>query len=147
MLLLKSLDPVRSDQSTSGRIVIGGLLVIYWGAMFIGTHLPQGVGPGGSVNDKLLHFTAYAGLGFLLAAAISSLRVRLGPLLAAVGIAAVYGAFDELTQVPVPGRQAEWADWTADLLGAAAGVLAFSAVATIWQRCGATVASPSTSDA
>jgi len=107
------------------RLAAASLLALYWAAMFLGTHLPQGVGPGSQVSDKLLHFGAYAGLAFLLAAALSCFRARLGSFLFALLIAALYGVFDELTQMPVPGRQADVHDWVADVLGAGVGVLAF----------------------
>jgi VanZ family protein len=80
------------------------------------------------INDKLLHFGAYAGLAFLLAAALATLRVRHGTLLLPLTVAAAYGCVDELSQMAVPGRHAEVADWAADVFGAGAGVLTFSLV-------------------
>ena len=73
--------------------------------------------------DKIVHFAAYAGLGFLSARAFA----RAGPglsaratFLAAASFAALYGATDELHQYFVPGRFASVADWGADALGAVA---------------------------
>lgn len=108
------------------RIVSLGTLGVYWLAIFIGTHMPQGVQELGWVNDKLLHSGAYTGLAFLLAATLTTLRVRHGALLLPLIISAVYGCLDELSQIPVPGRHAEVADWVADVAGAGVGVLAFS---------------------
>ena len=108
------------------RIVSLGTLGVYWLAIFVGTHLPQGVQGIGRVNDKLLHFGAYAGLAFLLAAALTTLRLRRGAILLPLTTAAVYGCVDELSQIAVPGRHAEVTDWAADVSGAGVGVLAFS---------------------
>ncbi|MCA9120239.1 MAG: VanZ family protein [Planctomycetaceae bacterium] len=107
------------------RTVALGSLAVYWLAIFVGTHIPQGVRGLGRINDKLLHFGAYAGLAFLLAAALSTLRVRHGTLLLPLIVAAVYGCIDELSQIAVPGRRAEFADWAADIFGAGVGVFAF----------------------
>ncbi|MBI2478831.1 MAG: VanZ family protein [Planctomycetia bacterium] len=107
------------------RIVSFGSLGAYWLAIFIGTHMPQGIQSLGGINDKLLHFGAYAGLAFLLAAALTSLRVRHGVLLLPMTVAAVYGCLDELSQIPILGRRAEVADLAADMFGAGVGVIAF----------------------
>ncbi|MCA9144676.1 MAG: VanZ family protein [Planctomycetaceae bacterium] len=111
------------------RTVSLGTLGVYWLGIFIGTHIPMGVRGLGRINDKVLHFGAYAGLAFLLAAALSTLRVRHGTLLLPLVVAAVYGCVDELSQMAVPGRQAEVADWAADVFGAGVGVFAFALLA------------------
>jgi VanZ family protein len=66
-----------------------------------------------------------------------SLRRPFGPR-AAIGVVvglAVYGALDELTQIPV-GRYADVYDWLADCAGALAGVAAFAAVGAVYRRAG-----------
>ena len=108
------------------RIVSLGTLGVYWLAIFIGTHLPPGGQGLPRFNDKVLHFGAYAGLAFLLAAALTTLRVRRGALLLPLMVAAAYGCADELSQNAIPGRHADVADWAADVLGAGVGVIAFS---------------------
>jgi VanZ family protein len=89
-------------------------LAIYWLAMFIGTHVPRvppihGVEP----SDKVLHFLAYLGLVVLMAAAWATQLVlnwrHFGVLFI---IAAVYGAIDELLQIPV-GRSIGMPTWPA----------------------------------
>jgi VanZ family protein len=102
-------------------------LAVYWLIIFTGTHIP----PTSSLmppeaNDKLLHFTAY----FLLAFGIA-LTWQLGSgilnsrhLWIVWVVAIVYGAVDEITQIPVH-RDCDFWDWTADSCGAAAGVLIF----------------------
>lgn len=72
--------------------------------------------------DKLLHAGGYALLGFLVRVAVAA-RVRDGrrAFLAAVVIAALYGATDEWHQHHVPNRQADPWDWAADAVGAVGG--------------------------
>ena len=109
------------------------LLLIYLTALITGTHLPH---PEDLIsvegNDKWLHFGAYFGLAFLMATRLQTLRpVTRSALLAIWSLAAVTGVVDELTQM-LPGinRQCEFADWLADIVGAACGL-------SVWQliRC------------
>jgi VanZ family protein len=108
----------------ASRRWLGGLLSVYWLAIFTGTHiprLPEGFGEGGS--DKLLHAAAYFGLMLLCGLYRgwqTDLRWRDYGLL--LGIAALYAAGDELLQIPV-GRHADVLDWVADLSGAGVGLL------------------------
>ena len=106
----------------SAPVVVTVLLVVYWAALFYGTHtrLPPGLLPGNS--DKVVHFGSYAGLGMLL----MSLRAIRGPYpwSSVIGrwvVLACYGAFDEITQMLV-NRTADVADWFADITGAAFGL-------------------------
>lgn len=103
----------------------GILLLIYLTALITGTHLPH---PEELVaiegHDKWLHFGAYFGLSFLMATRLRTLRpVTRSTLLAIWSLAALTGLVDELTQM-LPGinRQCEFADWLADIAGAACGL-------------------------
>ncbi len=104
-------------------------LFLYAAAIFTVSSLPPAPAlPSVEGADKALHFAAYAGLGFLFARAY---RVR-WPGLSTWGLAnwsllsaALYGLLDEVHQAFVPGRSADPADWLADSLGAAAGVLLY----------------------
>lgn len=124
----ETLEPARLSGSRERRVL--GALVVYWLAMFVGTHIPH-VPQVGDLHppDYLLHFAAYFGLAFLMAvwcqfrAGVAVPRQMAG----VVVICMVYGAIDELTQIPV-GRHAAWDDWLADTAGAIAGVLAAIAV-------------------
>jgi len=64
--------------------------------------------------DWAAHFLSYAALGFCLGRACGS---------SAAGwlLAAWFGAFDEVHQAFVPGREAGIGDWWFDLLGSWAG--------------------------
>lgn len=106
------------------RRAAGLLLIVYWAALFIGTHIPSPVHAFGA-NDKLLHLGAYAGLSFLMASAFAGSWPRIRILLLAFGIVVGYGALDELSQLPIPGRHGDLWDWLADVSGAALGLLAY----------------------
>ena len=49
-----------------------------------------------------------------------------------MSVAVLFGAIDELTQIPVPGRVGDRLDWLADSLGAASGVCLFLFLHTLW---------------
>ncbi|MBI3866143.1 MAG: VanZ family protein [Planctomycetia bacterium] len=112
-----------SSQAKTVRLGLTILLSAYWLALFTATHIPYVPReldlPGG---DKSQHLVAYAGLAFLLA-----LRQWYGSsptwkrAWTVLGIVAVYGIVDELTQIPV-GRTAEVLDWLADVAGAVGGL-------------------------
>ncbi len=99
-------------------------LVVFWGGMFVGTHVPLPKFddlPSGS--DKFMHFGAYAGLAFLLGlwrAVTRPMTIR--QYAAVFGVTVLYGIVDELLQmIPVLNRTADpWdalADWCGSLLG------------------------------
>jgi VanZ family protein len=103
------------------------LAIVYFAALFIGTHLPMDpndVAP--SISDKWMHFSAYAGLTVLV---LTGWELTIGILepkhYFAVWLAGVlYGVFDEVSQTPV-GRSCDVNDWIADVLGVVCGLLAF----------------------
>ena len=111
------------------------LLVLYWLALFVGTHVPRGPHEllPKNVSDKLLHLTAYGGLAFLICLNWS-LRRPLGWRQGAIVLAllAGFGALDEVTQIPV-GRDCDLFDWTADVTGATAGVGLFLLAASLFR--------------
>ncbi len=98
------------------------VLVCYWVALFIGTHLPPRMVSSLHASDKLLHTIAFAGLAFFLAWALPTVSNRqwynVG---CAYGIGALYAGFDELSQIPV-GRTADWYDFIADQFGLVIGL-------------------------
>src|SRR5690242_7202602 len=109
------------------EVVLGGYLL----ALLIGTHLPPGapILPLFEGIDKICHFSEYAILAALIA---TTWQLAAGHLMIAhlrwiwFGVA-VLGAMDELTQIPV-GRDCSFWDWTADVSGAAVGLLLFVAL-------------------
>jgi VanZ family protein len=111
------------------------LLVVYWLALILGTHVPQAphVLLPKDVSDKLLHLTAYCGLALLICLNWSlrrPLNWRHGVIVLA--LLACFGALDEVTQIPV-GRDCDLADWYADVIGATAGVGLFLLAAGVFR--------------
>ena len=110
-------------------------LVAYWVAMFIGTHIPMpppALDPGN--NDKYVHFGACFGLAVLLSLnSFLRLRMRFGVYVRVLLILAIYGALDELTQIPV-GRSCDIYDWLADVGGAMLGVVVSYALVRLATR-------------
>ncbi len=117
---------------------ISGLaLLVYMTALFTGTHLPK---PEELMpiegNDKLLHFGAYFGMAILMAIRCSEFRsVSVMTSLAIWSLIALTGAIDEVTQmIPAIHRQADVADWIADLLGGACGLIVWKMCSAVWMR-------------
>ena len=70
--------------------------------------------------DKVVHFSLYAVLGWLLARATGA---RGGRTLAWALVMAAFGAVDEWHQHFIIGRAPELADWLADAAGGVVGIL------------------------
>ncbi len=102
------------------------ILVVYWVILFLGTTLPSSSLPDTPSGDKLNHFAGYAVLSFLL---FTWVRIKQGSAKGEIRlfqksflIASVYGVFDEIHQLFIPGRFFEWYDILADINGAALGL-------------------------
>ena len=108
------------------------LLVLYWIALFIATHIPVSDPvrhlPGG---DKMAHLLAYAGLAYLFAFALQGRNRSLVGYACVLGVVAAYGLVDEWIQSFV-GRSASIKDWIADVAGGVAGVSAHLVTALAW---------------
>ena len=103
-------------------VLLPWVLGAYVALMFTATHMPASNIPTGLPGtDKHWHFLGYLGLGVLLSL-WGQTRFANWPVVTLTAVA-LYAAADELLQIPV-GRQAEFADWTADMAGAATGILA-----------------------
>lgn len=117
------------------RVWLWGPVVLYLGLIFLLSSLSHPLGPIQLGRfDKVAHFSEYAGLGFLLARALSGTVHRGWPWYAFVLLAAALGAFygltDELHQRFTPGRDPSLWDATADALGALTG----AGVWSMWLR-------------
>ena len=107
------------------RRLTTAVLVVYWVALAVGTHLPRAPIIPFQQGDKLMHAAAYAVLAMLAGVCWSAWR---GPLCRReltllVTVLAIYAALDELTQIPV-GRDGDWRDWLADVFGVTCGIAA-----------------------
>jgi VanZ family protein len=104
---------------------------VYWLALFILTHTPTALPVVIVRSDKTGHFIGH---GFLAAALFASLRLagRRDPVLLVLVIGLIYGAADELLQLPIPGRSCELLDFFADAAGVAVAVT-LCAIITRWR--------------
>lgn len=105
------------------RRLLTTCLAAYWALIFTVTHIPAQKLPDTHVSDKVEHFVAYLILTILLylnawIRNISALRASMW----IAGIGMIYGALDELLQIPV-NRHADVHDWIADMSGVMTGLL------------------------
>ncbi len=86
--------------------------------------------------DKAAHLVVYAGFGALLAwvLRLTILRGRRGILIAAAGIATLYGVAMEGVQMLLPHRTPETADLIVNAIGAFGGAALLVAVARCYRR-------------
>ncbi len=122
-MLMRFPRSVRSWICRTGTVSLCRLLlVVYWPVLFLGTHWPQLQVTLPEVElptDKVVHFSAFAVLGFLL---ILSLKPegrrseRWHPVVATL-LGILYACFDEWTQGYVVGRTFDWADMFANVAG------------------------------
>ena len=120
------------------------VLVLYWLAIFVGTHLPN-VGLAIDrvllVNDKVMHFTAFFFLGSLLCYVTNSSRwFRRFTLIGFAGMA--YAATDEITQNFVPGRYPDVMDFVADAAGLWSAILLYVAAKHVQRAMSVEATSP-----
>lgn len=88
-------------------------------------------GPGTDIVSVVGHFAEYLVLGALLFHALwrsAPQQRRWLLVVAAVGIASLYGVTDEFHQSFVPGRLCDPADWLTDTLGATVGAVLTAAI-------------------
>ena len=100
------------------RLVIRFLLILSILALLIGSLIPTDHVGGPTVNDKLLHFVAYAMVGVLTVWVFQGRRLRLGFLL----MLTVLGVALEFGQLFVPGRAFEVWDMIANSCGTLAAL-------------------------
>ena len=112
---------------TNKKYLIQLPLIIYWIILFILTSLPSTLAIATDINDKINHFGAYGLLSVLLYLNLHfQEKIKIlsrFPAVFTVLIASVYGFLDEIHQMFVPGRSAEFLDWLADFLGSVTAVL------------------------
>lgn len=119
-----------NTRSAGARRLSGTLLAVYWVAIFVTTHIPNPEAIAPKVSDKTLHFGAYAGLTLLWLAWLQTRsKLHWKWLGWTLPLMAVYGAADEILQIPV-GRHCDLYDWFADMGGVAIGL--FLGAAFLW---------------
>ena len=95
-------------------------------AMFVGTHMPSSFSPTISHSDKVLHALAFLSLtlSLLISWELSTGVLQPQHYFAVWLFCTLYGAFDEITQIPV-GRSCDGLDWLADLGGILVGLVLY----------------------
>jgi len=109
------------------KLLVYAPLVVYWLILFVATTLPAASMPSFGVVDKVNHLSAYFILAILLFLTLlfqqkipfAKNRVAAYALI----ICSLYGMLDEVHQIFIPGRSAEFLDFLADACGALLGVL------------------------
>jgi len=105
-------------------------------ALFVATHIPTlDIPPPVAYADKIVHCLAYMALAFC---ALISWDLTLGSLrpqhyFTVWLVGTLYGAFDEVTQIPV-GRHCDALDWMADILGIVLGLTFFRLLRPLFYR-------------
>jgi VanZ family protein len=111
-------------------------LACYWGALFLGTHVPiERIPLQDGATDKFAHLSAFGMLAMVFAITwqVSAGRLMARHLIWAWIAIAIYGAVEEMTQ-PIVGRTASIGDWLADASGAAMGLVVFACVRHLRER-------------
>ena len=99
------------------RLIFRILTVIYLGLIFYVSSLSQPVRlPSIPGLDKIIHFTEFALLGYLVFNSIESGNNERKEY-SAIFFSIFYGGIDEIHQYFVPGRSCDWVDFLADSLG------------------------------
>ncbi|MEM9828365.1 MAG: VanZ family protein [Planctomycetota bacterium] len=112
-----------------GIFVLAG----YWIALAVGTHLPAGLVPSGSVSDKTKHFWAFAVLTYLILHVTRPGKPPFRYVFVAVCVT-VYAALDEWTQGAIPGRVPDVRDFLADISGMCLAIAAYATARGIFRR-------------
>ena len=119
------------------------LPVLLWvGVMLYFSSAPNpyaAIGEGTTVSDFLGHLCGFA---LLAALVLRWLRFRMGEQgtrapAYTLALCLVYAVFDELHQIPIPGRSFEWLDLLTDAMGSGAAVGTALAWQALRRRAGA----------
>lgn len=103
--------------------------------MFIVTHTPSEHLPKVPVGDKIEHLFAYMLLAGLLFFCLRTGRKKTSDVpVSVLAITMIYGAFDEWMQaIPFIRRDCSFADWTADVTGAAIAVVVLTMLVRVYR--------------
>ncbi len=109
-----------------------GLLLL---AMFVGTHVPGSISPAVPYSDKVIHALAFLSLtlSLLISWELSAGALRPQHYFFVWLFCTLYGAFDEITQIPV-GRTCDGLDWLADLGGILTGLVLYRLLRPLLSR-------------
>ncbi len=111
---------------THWRVLLAALAMVVAGFAFAPGRGPEMAFEGA---DKVHHILAFGALGV---AALCALPAGAWAGAASAATLLGYGGFIELVQTHIPGRSASWADWAADAVGVAIGLLLAAALRRVW---------------
>ena len=102
-------------------------LVVYWILLAVATSLPSKSLPDVfNAGDKTIHLVAYFILAFLVAFSMHFQRrnryLSANYALVSILTVSLYGFFDEVHQLVIPGRYFDMLDWVFNVLGTLLGV-------------------------
>jgi VanZ family protein len=96
-------------------------LTVYWIILFGATSYPTDALPSFGVSDKVEHLSAFFILGILLNLTLifqnKYPKLKEKNTLYTILIGSIYGIFDELHQILIPGRFCEFLDFVSDFSG------------------------------
>lgn len=102
-------------------------LILYWLILLTATSTPSTALPTAGIQDKILHFIAYFGLGILINLTLMFQNkydiLKKKSSLFTIVFGSIYAALDEIHQYFIPGRFMEFLDFVADLLGLVLAVI------------------------
>ncbi len=133
---MPSLDNSTTDRFQRVASVARYATVALFVLMFVATHIPVRAIPFQiSITDKALHCLIYLTLSFSV---LTSWEWTIGLLrpqhyFTVWLLGTLYGAFDEVTQIPV-GRNCDGLDWICDILGIVLGLTLFRLVRPLLYR-------------
>jgi VanZ family protein len=110
------------------------VLVVYWIALFTGTHMPSPPRLGVRINDKIQHFTAFFGLATLLYWVVPARHNVLRKIAIVLVVAITYAAFDEWSQRFSPRRTVDVRDFFTNVSGIMTATLVYVVSRAIWLR-------------
>jgi VanZ family protein len=113
------------------------LALVYFVMLSIATHVPAPNVNSSTFPDKWLHFGGYAVLTMCV---LAGWELTIGVLqpkhyFAVWLVGTLYGAVDEITQIPV-SRTCDVNDWAADVLGIVCGLLVYRLARAAISRIG-----------
>ncbi len=103
-------------------------LGLYWALIFILTSIPGEIMPKiFGFSDKIKHFGAYLVLSILLGFTLylqnRFTNISKKWIVFTLLITSIYGLFDEVHQIYIPGRYFDWWDFFADVVGSVVGIV------------------------
>lgn len=104
--------------------------------IFTLSHIPNYLLPPSAFNlqDKLLHTFVFFLFGISLLIAFSRLENRAKVIVLVLIFGSLYGLFDEVHQIIVPGRVCDITDWLADTIGVSLSLFLRNKVKTFVEK-------------